>query len=98
MTVLNNLPNLEVSLSVKGWWEGGSGREEVRTVAPPSAGACLLTIVGQRFVSVRCKLYLMLWQAESAIVIGWRFMPTKSTGSPFIFARTTDIKFVVLNK
>ena len=32
MNVLSTLPDIDVSMSVKGWWAGGAGREQERRV------------------------------------------------------------------
>ena len=38
------LPQIETSLSVKGWWQGGSGQEEVKPVPMMTGGVLSLNI------------------------------------------------------
>ena len=39
--VLVNLPVLDVHLCLKGWWEGGAGKEETKIINTLTTGQCL---------------------------------------------------------
>ena len=52
------LPQIETSLSVKGWWQGGSGQEEVKPVPMMTGGVLSLyfTVVIQgKYFSVNLQ-------------------------------------------